>query len=944
MKKNYLLALGFSFWFSGVLFAQTGAPIIEFTPEEYQIHKENGTIPSGNIKIILDEPSENNTGHSSGSLNTTQSTFSDRSGSCGCFIAPDGTYTVAMAPNDDGSSTLINLPFTFCLYGDNYTSLYINNNGNVSFGSPYGTFSSTGFPSANFVMVAPFWADVDTRPVGGGTVYYKITPTAIYVNWFEVGYYSMHTDKKNNFQLILTDGTDPAVADGNVAFCYGEMQWTTGDASQGVLGFGGVPATVGSNRGNGIDYVQFGRFDQTGAAYDGPFGLSDGVDWLDNATFKFNTCVTGSNIAPILAGVTPSSSSGSGSGIACGDTLQICGHDDTLIMTATFIAPEAGQTITFTASAPTLSNFQVIGTANGTITMMVVSDVTDAGFNQIDITATDNGIPAMSTTFPLTIYIDTAGLSNFDPFIIGPDTVCANALPVNLTTQVYDTYEWSTGSIVDNADVSTSDTTWLTVGLNGCYASAMHVLTIQPMPTPAIVGVTSYCVSDGGTQLASDSSYAAYSWTQGVNVVGTDSTEFLPAGTYTLTVTDDIGCTGTANVTVSIINPTVNITTTGPNPFCVGDSITLVANGSPGVLYSWNTGETISTNVVNTAGTYIVTATLGTCQVVDTFIVTTTPIPTVSITGPSSICSGDTDFLVASTSSSNPTFSWTGGSSNDSLMITTGGTYIVTVTEGVCSAQASITVNLVQTPTGSIVGQTEFCPGSSSILTANFNPPSTTYTWNTGATTSSITVSTGGTYTVTANNGGCISTANSTVVVYSQPNADFISDPVSPFLFGTTALISDASTIAAPDSIVSWTWFVDGALVSNSDQFNYLFATAGDYTVTLYIMSDNGCIDSITKIISVIAEITIPNVFSPGTSAGSNDMFVVQNLSYYPNSRLSVFNRWGQVVFESDDYQNNWNGLNKGDGNMVASGTYFYVLTLEDGTVYNGTVTVFSEK
>src|SRR5207249_11537167 len=57
------------------------------------------------------------------------------------FRSPDGTYTLAMAPNDDGSTASIAIPFTFCLYGTNYTSLFINNNGNISFGSSYSTRS-----------------------------------------------------------------------------------------------------------------------------------------------------------------------------------------------------------------------------------------------------------------------------------------------------------------------------------------------------------------------------------------------------------------------------------------------------------------------------------------------------------------------------------------------------------------------------------------------------------------------------------------------------------------------------------------------------------------------------------------------------------------------------------------------------------------------------------
>ncbi|MBK7751046.1 MAG: hypothetical protein IPI41_00145 [Flavobacteriales bacterium] len=116
-------------------------------------------------------------------------------------------------------------------------------------------------------MAAPFWADVDLRGPGvtNNIVQYKVTPTAMLVNWTNVGYYNSMTDKVNTFQLVITEGTDPLVPNGaNVSFCYKDMQWTTGSASGGTNGFGGTPATVGANEGNGVDYIQFGTFRPTG--------------------------------------------------------------------------------------------------------------------------------------------------------------------------------------------------------------------------------------------------------------------------------------------------------------------------------------------------------------------------------------------------------------------------------------------------------------------------------------------------------------------------------------------------------------------------------------------------------------------------------------------------------------------------------------------------------
>ena len=100
---------------------------------------------------------------------------------CNCWIERDSTWLVVpftngTAPdfrNDDGS-VILPLPFGFCFYGEPFTGLYVNNNGNVSFNAPYSTYSSDSFPSQNFKMIAPFWADFDTRNLSSGVVYYKL--------------------------------------------------------------------------------------------------------------------------------------------------------------------------------------------------------------------------------------------------------------------------------------------------------------------------------------------------------------------------------------------------------------------------------------------------------------------------------------------------------------------------------------------------------------------------------------------------------------------------------------------------------------------------------------------------------------------------------------------------------------------------------------------------
>lgn len=215
-------------------------------------------------------------------------TLSERENQTGLLVPLDGTFQVAMARNDDQYTSQIALPFTFDFYGTELNSFFINNNGNISFYGGYGTYTPYSFPINSFPMLAPFWSDVDTRPIGSGLVYYRIEPHRVVVTWDNVGYYNNQADKKNTFQVVFTDGTDPLIGLGNnVAFSYADMQWTTGSASGGTGGFGGTPATVGINKGDGQFFALIGRFDHAGSDYDGPGGSNDGISYLDDKVFTY---------------------------------------------------------------------------------------------------------------------------------------------------------------------------------------------------------------------------------------------------------------------------------------------------------------------------------------------------------------------------------------------------------------------------------------------------------------------------------------------------------------------------------------------------------------------------------------------------------------------------------------------------------------------------------
>jgi hypothetical protein len=315
------------------------------------------------------------------------------SGACDCWIPRDTSFTFVpfdgsggsggpgMPPNyanDDWSTNKITLPFHLCLYGASYDTIYINNNGNVSMDAPYSVFTAVPFPSNQYVMIAPFWGDVDTRGLGSGYVYYKLTPTSLIIQWDSVGYYNSYVDKLSTFQLIITNGADSILPIGkNVSFCYKDMQWTTGDASGGIGGFGGTPATVGVNKGDGVNFAQVGLFDQTGTAYDGSVGSNDGVDWLDNRNIMFDACGTIATVPPIAIDS------------ICDTTMVFL--TQTVNANLRFLSGNPTFTTTINASGP--SGFSVIGSRAGnlaSIQCQFTGSTSNIGYNTVTYTASDN--------------------------------------------------------------------------------------------------------------------------------------------------------------------------------------------------------------------------------------------------------------------------------------------------------------------------------------------------------------------------------------------------------------------------------------------------------------------------------------------------------------------------------------------------------------------------
>ena len=187
-----------------------------------------------------------------------------------------GFDTSTLPANDDSSTGPIGLPFSLDFYGTIYTSLYVNNNANVTFSGSLVQYTPEALVNLGMDIIAPFWADVDTRAPGSAVVTYGTGDvngfTAFGVNWVNVGYYENHADNQLlSCQLILIDRSDRAPGDYDVEFNYSKVLWEAGDAGGGSQGYwvgpGGEPARAGFASASG-SFFEFNGSGSPGAFLD----------------------------------------------------------------------------------------------------------------------------------------------------------------------------------------------------------------------------------------------------------------------------------------------------------------------------------------------------------------------------------------------------------------------------------------------------------------------------------------------------------------------------------------------------------------------------------------------------------------------------------------------------------------------------------------------------
>ncbi|MES2431639.1 MAG: gliding motility-associated C-terminal domain-containing protein [Bacteroidota bacterium] len=462
------------------------------------------------------------------------------------------------------------------------------------------------------------------------------------------------------------------------------------------------------------------------------------------------------------------------------------------------------------------------------------------------------------------------------------------------------------------------------------------------------------------TTTSSDPS-ATYTWTGPNGYTASGATPTLPSATtsmdgdYIVKATV-LGCASSDNVTVKINTPPLAPSVNG-TPICGSGTITLTAtrSGAATDVLKWYSDAALSTEIAtgtsyttptltNSTDYYVTETDLSTCTSAATKVTATiNTVPSAPIAGtPVSRCGTGSVTVNASASGAGTNILKWYSNAGLTTQVSTGNSYVTpsittttnyyvtetTVAGCVSTSATTVTATVNQTPSAPIVSNIGYCQNAVAVpVTASGNNlmwytlGGSTSVAPTPVTTEPRTI----TYYVTSSNGTCES-EQFPLIVTVKPISAYAGGPIIRVDEGVSTQIKGTAT--GNGMIVSWT---PSLYLSSSSIPNPRIAALDDGTYTMTVTSNDGCVATDNLQVIVLRTLKIPNVFSPNGD-GINDTWNIEYLEDYVNAKVSIFNRYGQFMFEAAAGSYNgkpWDGTNK--GTPLPVGTYFYIINLGEG-------------
>jgi gliding motility-associated-like protein len=445
--------------------------------------------------------------------------------------------------------------------------------------------------------------------------------------------------------------------------------------------------------------------------------------------------------------------------------------------------------------------------------------------------------------------------NNFIADIYPSDTMICDGDSVTITTDPGYSYLWNTGQVSQSIVVYNPDvySVILTNSYN-CKDTLYSTIVVNDLPNPpTILGNQPFCIGDS-TTLSTSLVYPNYQWSNGSTL---PTITIYDQSTYTLTITDNNGCSSTDSI-ISFVNPLPVFNITGINELCFPDS-SLIRCSNIYPTYVWNNGQSTQSIYVSTTGNYslIVTDNNG-CSDTSDFNFISRPLPIVSFTNDTSISCSKTTIQFTNTSISEPN-----------------STYFWNLGNGTTSTLPNPNVQYVDT-------------GYYNVQLVVISPY------------------------------GCKDSASNQVyaIFYPLPIANFTTDDFITNIVDQRIYFTDLSQNAT-----KWYWSFGDDNFSNIQNPYHDYENEGEYSVKLVIENISGCKDSTTKKVMIV-QIFTPNSFTPNND-GINDYFYTHSEGIPDFQYLRVWNKWGNLVFESNAMSKVWDGYDL-NGKPAPEDVYVY--------------------
>ena len=519
---------------------------------------------------------------------------------------------------------------------------------------------------------------------------------------------------------------------------------------------------------------------------------------------------------------------------------------------------------------------------------------------------------------------------------LGNDTtLCSGATLYIDATAPLSTYLWNTGSTNPDITVSSADTISLILNQNNCQYYDTIIVDYFSASAIELGNDTTLCPNESLTITLQNNS-AIYLWSD----MSTDSSITVSSSGIYWVEANDHGCTISDTIMVQYsMAPVLDL---GPDTVLCNSDILSWNITQQNASYLWF-NNSISP-VYSTGSGGIVWATLtdsNNCQVVDSIDITHINLD-VDLGPDLKLCEGETVELNADqTIMAN--YLWQDNSTDSTYLVSVPGLYSVTATSLSCQSSDSVNIEYV-TIIADFISDSAVCQNEivdfHNISFTSANDSIQSYYWEFGDLTNSNQqhpshlYNSAGAFNIKLiinSYYGCTETVvkDNFITIYQKPKAEFTYSLIDDkalepqYLFESTSSNSDV-----------WLWKINKESVGNSENYIHTFSefATGKQEVTLIVTNDFGCTDTISQFIAIneLMLAYVPNAFTPFDKGNLNNIFLpvftagFESRSYH----LTIFNRWGEIVFESMNKDVGWNGMYGGQSSEF--GTYVWQIDYRD--------------